>query len=176
MTHGNRHTTLHRYLAGVTENTFSVELGMADTRVIDYVVDLLLRFVHSDSLFSVRNLSGRRLDEVADMVAEAECRTGKPRREVHRHIGDFTLFFSGVFPEALRTLRQAGRKDYFVDYCTQGKRAYYIASTIDNDDADQGDVLARLSSHFELCAYGLNQVRKQWDSTDDDPTGHLLIN
>jgi len=176
MTHDNRHTALHRYLAGITENTFSTELGVTDTRLVDYVVDLLLRFIHSDAVFSVRNLSGRRLDEVAEMVAEAECRTGKPRRDVHRHIGDFTLFFSGVFPEALRTLRKAGRKDHFVDYCAQGKRAYYIASTITGDDEDQGDVLARLSHHFELCAYGLNQVRRQWDSSDDDPLGHLLIN
>jgi len=176
MTQGNRHTALHRYLAGITENTFSADLGVTDTRLIEYVVDLLLRFIHSDAVFSMRNLSGKRLDEVAEMVAEAECRTGKPRFDVHRHIGDFTLFFSGVFPEALRTLRRAGRKDHFVDYCAQGKRAYYIASTIDSNDRIQGDVLARLSYQFELCAYGLNQVRRQWDSTDDDPRGHLLIN
>lgn len=176
MTHGNRPTALHRYLSGITENTFSVELGMADSRVIDYMVDLLLRFVHSDAIYSVRNPSGRRLEEVADMVVEAESRSGKPRREVHRHIGDFTLFFSGVFPEALRMLRQAGRKDQFVDYCAQGKRAYYIASTIDTEDEDEGDVLARLSHQFELCAYGLNQVRKQWDSNEDDPLSHFLIN
>lgn len=175
MTHGNGQTALQRYLSGITENTFSVELGMADARLVDYMVDLLLRFVHNDAIYSVRNPAGRRLDEVADMVAEAESRTGKPRREVHRHIGDFTLFFSGVFPEALRALRRAGRKDHFVDYCEQGKRAYFIASTIDDDEKPEGDVLARLSHQFELCAYGLNQVRRQWDSSDEDPLGHLLI-
>ena len=27
------------------------------------------------------------------------------RREVHRHIGDFTLFWTGVYPEALREMQ-----------------------------------------------------------------------
>ena len=35
------------------------------------------------------------------MMVEAEARIGDARREVHRHIGDFTLFWTGIYPEAL---------------------------------------------------------------------------
>ena len=55
--------------------------------------------------------------------------TGRTRREYHRHIGDFTLFWTGVYPEMLRRLQSLLSKDRFVDYCEQGKRSYYIAST-----------------------------------------------
>ena len=48
---------------------------------------------------------------------------------MHRHIGDFTLFWTGVYPEVLKKTRTPLCKDHFIDYCEQGKRSYYIAST-----------------------------------------------
>ncbi len=179
MTQGHPHGVLGRFLSGLTETTFHGQLGVADPPLVDYLVGLLMRFVHRDAVYSVRDLKGRRLDEVAEMMAEAQARVGLPQREVHRHIGDYTLFFSGVFPEALAKRRRANRKDHLVEYAQQGKRAYWIASTLGNEEhAAESDVLARLSSEFELCAYGLNQVRRQWEQRgpDDASPGELLIN
>jgi hypothetical protein len=104
------------------------------------------------------------------MVAEADVRVGDARREVHRHIGDFTLFWTGVYPEALRRLRSPAKKDYFVDYCAQGKRAYWIASEIEaaGESDAPGELLERLSVQFEMCAYGLGQIRREWERRDPD--------
>ena len=47
----NRTTeTLYRFFAGLTEYAFEARLGVADTRLIDYVTDLLARFVRYDAL------------------------------------------------------------------------------------------------------------------------------
>jgi hypothetical protein len=146
-------------------------LGVADPRLTDYLSELLSRFIHLDAVYRLRGARGRRLEEVADMVIEAEGLPpeGRTRREVHRHIGDFTLFWTGVYPEALRRLRSALSKDHFIDYCEQGKRSYYIASTFEDDRyRDEAAVLRRLSAEFELCAYGLNQVRREWERTGPD--------
>jgi hypothetical protein len=63
-------------------------------------------------------------------------------------------------------MRRAHLKDHFIDYCTQGKRSYYIASTFaDEPYREEAPVLRRLSDQFELVAYGLNQVRKEWEQT-----------
>ncbi len=155
---------LRRLLAGLTEHTFFATLGVADPRLTDYLSGLLSRFIHLDAVFRLRNARGKRLEEVAEMMAEAQCMPeGRTRREVHRHIGDFTLFWTGVFPEALAGLRSVLCKDHFIDYCAQGKRSYWIASTFENDEyRDEAPVLRRLSEEFELCAYGLSQVRRQW--------------
>ena len=89
---------------------------------------------------------------------------GRTRREVYRHIGDVTLFWTGVYPEALDRLRSVLCKDFFIDYCVQGKRSYYIASTFEDEPyREEAAVLRRLSEEFELCAYGLNQVRREWE-------------
>jgi hypothetical protein len=158
---------LRRLFAGYTEHTFINTLGVGDPPLVDYLAELLSRFMHADAIYRLRNTRGRRLGEVAEMVVEAEALPpeGRTRREVHRHIGDFTLFWTGVFPEAVDRLRSALTKDFFIDYCEQGKRSYYIASTFEDDDACRAEapVLRRLSEEFELCAYGLNQVRREWE-------------
>jgi hypothetical protein len=156
---------LRRLFAGITEQTFITKLGVADAPLVDYLSLLLSRFVHIDAIYQLRNVQGKRLEEVADMLLEAEAMPpgGRTRREVYRHIGDFTLFWTGVYPEALKRLRSALTKDHFVDYCEQGKRSYYIASTFEEDPyREEARVLRRLSEEFELCAFGLTQVRREW--------------
>src|SRR6478672_2728702 len=155
--------TLTKFFSVLCEYVFEARLGVADPPVVDYDSDLLLRCVRNDSIGGVRTPAGRQTFEVADMLAEAENRVGIAKRDVHRHIGDFTLFWTGVYPEALNRLRSRMTKDQFIDYCAQGKRSYYIASTFDDDPYRQeAPVLRRLSEGFELCAYGLSQVRREW--------------
>ncbi|MEN0111401.1 MAG: hypothetical protein AAF805_11825, partial [Planctomycetota bacterium] len=119
-----------RFFAGVTQQAFMTELGVADPPLIDYVAGLLVRFVSSDDLYSVRGLRGERLTQVADMLAEAEARRGPAKRTLHRHIGDFTLFWTGVFPEVAGKLKHAGGKDALLDYRELGKHSYRAASRI----------------------------------------------
>jgi hypothetical protein len=157
---------IRRLFAGLTEHTFLNIMGMGDPQLIDYLAALLSRFIHVDAIHRLGDARGKRLQEVADMLAEAESlpAEGRTRREVYRHIGDFTLFWTGVYPEALGKLRSVLCKDHFIDYCEQGKRCYYIASTFEEEPYQQeAPVLRRLSEEFELCAYGLSQVRHEWE-------------
>ena len=169
---------LRRLFAGLAEHTFLQRLGIGDPQLIEYLSLLLSRFIHMDAIYRLANSRGRRLEEVADMLLEAESlpREGFTRREVYRHIGDFTLFWTGVYPEALKRLRSVLVKDHFIDYCEQGKRSYYIASTFaDEPYRDEAPVLRRLSNEFELCAYGLNEVRREWERTQPaQASQHLL--
>lgn len=164
-------TVLRRFFTGLTEQTFQTQLGVADPSLIDYLSEMLLRFVRFDAVYKVRHLSGKPATEIGEMLYEAEQRIGTARREVHRHIGDFTLFWTGLYPEALRRRTGKGALDRFGDYCVHGKRAYLIASTIesDEDDVAPNDVLERLSRQFEMCAYGLREVRREWERREDDP-------
>ena len=145
---------LRRFFSGLTEYAFQTHLGVADPPLVEYLGHLLARFFRTESIFAVRNLTGRRLDAVAEMLAEADARIGEAKRQVHRHIGDFTLFWSGVYPEALSHFQRGPRKDSFLDYCEQGKRAYYIASTIPprDSDAEKENALLSASATISNCA------------------------
>jgi len=173
----NAQDTLRRFFAGVTEYAFHARMGVADPPLIDYLSELLTRFVRCDAVYRIRDLTGRRLTEVARMLAEADHRVGVPKREVHRHVGDFTLFWAGLYPEALRQMQRPGKRDQFLDYCAEGKRAYYIASTMPGDESGaESDLLRRLSCEFETCVYGLSEVRREWERREDAGDGPMLLN
>lgn len=170
-------STVHRYFAGLAENTFQSELGIVDPTLIDYLSSMLVRFVRSDVVHRIRGISGRPLLSVPEMVAEASARLGDARRDLHQHIGDFTLFWAGVYPEALRQPDvDEETSQQFLNYCRFGKQSYHIASTIESstDEAVPAGVLHRLSDQFDLCCYGLREVRRQWESGGGD--GPILLN
>jgi hypothetical protein len=157
---------LCRLFAALTEQTFMTTLGVGDPHLIEYLSNMLARFISFDALYRLRDTQGRRLEEVADMMLEAEAMPpeGRTRREVHRHIGDFTLFWTGVYPESLQKMRSALSKDQLISYQEQGKRSYYIASTWEDEPFQaEAPVLRRLSVEYELCAYGLREVRREWE-------------
>ena len=154
---------LRRLFAGLAEHAFFSHLGVADPPLIDYLSGLLARFVHNDDLYQLRGASGRPLTELAEMVIEAERLPagGRTRRDYYRHIGDFALFWTGVYPEAVERQRSRAGKDAFVSYTAQGKRGYLLTSRMEEQqhhDAEAG-LYRRLSDQFEVCALGLRAVR-----------------
>ncbi len=162
-------STAERFFAGVTEHAFHSQLGVIDPPLVDYISRMLVRFVRTGDVFGVRSVRGERLTQVADMLAEADERIGPARRRVHRHIGDFTLFWRGVYPEMTEQLKKLGGKDLLLDYRDQGRRAYFVASRIPGaDTAPAGDLLERLAEQFELVEYGLSEVRRAWEEQDGE--------
>src|SRR5262245_45542245 len=119
---------LRNYFSGLAEQAFMEALGIGDPPLIDYLSDLLVRFLHMDELHRLQQFPDRRFEEVAEMIVLAEGipESGITRREIYRHIGDFTLFWTGVYPEALKRLRSLSSRDFFIDYTNQGKRSYRI--------------------------------------------------
>jgi hypothetical protein len=159
--------------------TFAGPLGLRDARLMQYVADLLTDFVHIDHIYRLKNLKGKRLEEVAEMLMEGSvllhARSFWREREVHKHIGNFTLFWTGVYPESLRFLRAPTRKDHLIDYVEQGKKSYYIASTFQEAAyRDEWPVLRRLSEEFEVCSFGLGLVRLEWEKLGD-PSVRLIM-
>jgi hypothetical protein len=178
MINESSNSTLDRYFSGISEYVFFTQLGVADTGLVDYISRLLVEFTRTDAIYRVRQIDGTRATEVFAMAAEAEKRIGEARREVHRHIGDYTLFWTGVFPEAFRDSAGNEKSDQFVAFCAHGKRSYKIASRIESETAKPPrDLLERLSQNFELCAYGLREIRREWEHRDqqgDNPPFLLM--
>lgn len=170
-----REQVIDRYFAGIAENTFHTQLGVVDPPLVNYVTNLLIRFVRLDNFYRVRSLSGQPIMDIHELVNEATQRLGDAKREVLRHVGDFALFWLGVFPESFQ--KNGERTTKYNDYCEHGKRSYEIASQIEtsDDEAPEGSVLESLSESFELCAYGIQEVRREWERNEDGSTGPIII-
>ena len=169
------HHPLRRLFGALTERSFAEKLGWPDLNVTGYVSNLLVEFTHADELYKIRNEQGKALDTVLEMLYESEvlleARSFARESEVHRHIGDFTLFMAGLFPEYLRRLKAASliyHKDFLVDYVKTGKRSYGIVASHHQAQADERTPLfLKLSENFELCVTGLGFVRSDLDRMQD---------
>jgi len=160
---------LRALFTSLVERAFRSCPGCGDERVAGYLANVLVRFSHRDRLFAIRNLRGRRLEQVAEMLLEGDvllnARSFEREREVHKHIGDFTLFWTGLYPEMVRYLRGANRVDALVDYVERGQRSYRIASTFDTGRYQrEAPILRTLSEQFEACVLSLHAVREQMNS------------
>ncbi len=169
---------LHRWFSGLIETSFQAEIGICEASVLEYLTDLMVHFIHVEQINLLHDGSGRQIEQVAEMLCETEfgptVASDDRRREYHRHIGDFTLFWTGVYPENLRRLRRRQATDDLLDYFDQGKRSYAIASDLSSDDMrPPAGVLHQLSEQFEYCVYGLGLVRKQWESPRPDGEGPI---
>ncbi len=171
--------SLRRMFAGLAEHAFFSHLGVADPPLIDYLSTLLTRFVHSDTVYRLRNAAGQPITNLSEMVIEAEHLPagGRTQREYYRHIGDFALFWTGVYPEALDRVRSRSCRDAMVSYTTHGKRGYLMTSRLEEEEQhdDEAVLFRRLSDQFELCAIGLRKVREEWELTQQSPPGSSLI-
>ena len=139
-----------------------------DSSVLDYLEDMLVEFVHQDGIFSVRDPFGRRVESVAEMMLEGDVRYNansfERERQVHKHIGDFVLFWSGVFPEFLLRLKSPSSKDFLIDYTQQGKFSYHVVSTFEHPPYDkEAGTFKKLSEEFEKYQYGLSLVRASFE-------------
>lgn len=169
------HHPLRRLFGILTERSFTEALGWPDFRVTEYVSNLLVEFVHIDRLTRIKNQGGHSLDTVIEMLYEAESASHAANidkeRDVHRHIGDFTLFMAGLFPEYLKRIKCARlihHQDFLVDYVKAGKRSYGIVAQYPETSAKEPPTLFQtLSSNFELCVAGLGLVRADLDRMQD---------
>src|SRR5689334_24571142 len=162
---------LRQLFSALTEKSFTEHLGWPDLNVTSYVSDLLVNFTRTDHLFRIRNQQGQPVDSVVDLLFESEvlleAQSLDRERDVHQHIGDFTLFMAGLFPEYLRRLKSAGmiyHKDFLVDYVKTGKRSYgIVAQMVDGPAQEEPPLFRKLSDNFELCVTGLGFVRSDLD-------------
>jgi hypothetical protein len=157
---------LSQLFTGLVQQRLYVNAQVHDTRVAGYVSTLLTEFAHVKNLYRIRNAKGERLEDVGEMLIESnplfEARSFDREREVRKHIGDYTLFLAGLFPEYVASLpRRSLRLDAFVDYVKAGKESYRIVSFFDQFEyRDEAPLFRRLSEAFELCVYGLNLVKR----------------
>lgn len=158
---------IDRFFRGLTEYAFHTRLGVVDPPLVDYVARLLVRFLRNDPAASVPVTAPDTAD-VARLLVEAQWHHAAEAREEFRQIGDTTLFWSGLYPEAVARRPSAG-EPLLREYREAGRRAYWLAATIDVEPADaparveeDGLLLERLAREYDVCVRGLGEVRRAW--------------
>jgi hypothetical protein len=149
---------------------FTHDVGLRDQHVSQYIANMLTEFCAVEQLYKIRDASGRVLTDVGEMLLEADPVYGEApsfdrEREVRKHIGDYTLFFTGMFPESINWSRlRRQRLENFIDFVKAGKESYYIVSKFEHfEHAQAAPLFKKLSDEFERCVFALNLVKSDLD-------------
>ena len=152
-----------RFFRGLTEYAFHARLGVVDPPLVDYVAVMLVRFMRNERLTVLPGAGEESADVTHMLLAAKRHADAAEAREEYRHIGDVTLFWSGLYPEAIARHRTPGPRADLVGYKEAGKRAYELAAALEPAEALEGrSLLERLSHEYDLCVEGLGEVRRAW--------------
>jgi hypothetical protein len=154
---------VERFFRGLTEYAFHTRLGVVDPPLVDYVSIMLVRFMRNERL-AVLPGAGEESADVTFMLLAAERHgDAAAAKDEYRHIGDVTLFWSGLYPEALARYRMPGPDADLSGYKAAGKQAYRLAAALEPEDAQNARaLLEQLSEEYDLCVEGLAEVRRAW--------------
>jgi len=161
---------LQEFFDGLVSETFASTIGMRDIDLTAYISAMLASFCQAEELYKIRNAAGRSLCDVGELLLESDPVFGPApsfdrEREIRKHIGDYTLFFAGMYPESINHSRlRRQRLESLVDFIKAGKESYYIVSKFDVFEyAQDAPLFAKLSDRFEDCVCGLNMVKNELD-------------
>ncbi len=137
-----------------------VEQGLAEPATVDYVSDVLTRFTHTRAFYLIENAEGAPIETIAGLLAEWHRTQGwddaTPNRSrealVVRHLGEFTLFMSGLFRERLRA---RGQLSYYI---AQGRSAFWRCASSEHNPR-QAQVFRGLYGNFDRVADALDHIR-----------------
>ena len=173
---------LYRFFLRYTQRSFG-ELGVGDRAVVTYVAEVLTNFAQTDRLYRLDTPTVRQLDRVAETLADQptlqtdagvgqDTSTGLWReRTVRKHLGDYTLFMSGLFRAYVEKL------DALDSYIQHGRQAYQQVSKLDVRLYQTGFLLfEELANNFEYYSGGLDYMRKAHFAAgpSENPFGQFL--
>jgi hypothetical protein len=158
---------LEPFFHQIVRNSYDGKLGIHDVAITQYVARLLCEFSEAEKLYKVKDEEGRPIHSLDQMVQAADPIHGTAQsfdaeRAVRKHIGDYALFVSGMYPESMDPYRRRHGQQSFEELVKVGKESYYIVSQFDLEEyADEAPMFRRLAGWFDRCIYGLRLVREE---------------
>jgi hypothetical protein len=154
---------LYRFFYWIVRRSF-YDLNIKEPKITDYITTLLTEFARADNLYRIRNAQGEKLTTVVEMLLEAT--TSYREREIKKHIGDYSLFMTGIFREYVE-------RQYFLRfYLEEGRKAYFSVFNFDRFGYVPGSYLFfELAKDFEFYSGALNYMKKTFfkESKAPDP-------
>ena len=149
-------SSLESLFARLIHRSFD-DLQVGNPQIRVYVRDVLCRFARTDALYRIRDLQGRRIQTVVELLIEKErmpqsVRGMEREHDVQRHTGDYALFMSGIFRSYVERIGILGL------YLEAGAQAYRTTAELEQKH-DRGiyEVMAR---EFEHLSGAIDYMRK----------------
>src|SRR5437899_5952514 len=174
---GGLRVTSRFYFYIIVRHVFR-DADIADRAVADYVAEVLSEFAHAERGRCMLPGQDSPLDYFFEMLAALETADDRTRFFIRAHIGNYSLFLSGVFPDRIRFRAEARGFPDLKYYEGLGRTQYRVAS--DHRLAQRyelADILGTLSERFGATRLALNDIADRLFSIGDpDYSLEALLN
>ena len=159
---------LEPFFQQAVRNSYEGKLGLHDPDVTGYVARLLCEFSDAENLYSIRDDAGHPIEELEAMKFAADPVNGTApsfdaERALRKHIGDYSLFVAGMYPEAAGSQRRLRHHaPSLTELIRAGRESYFIVSQFNLFEYEkEAPMFARLADNFERWILGLTLVREE---------------
>jgi hypothetical protein len=164
----------HFYFYILVRHSFR-RAGLVDRPMTDYVAAVLAEFSHEERTRC--RVNGSPLDYFVDMLTALQTADESSSFYIRAHIGNQSLFLSGVFPDRLRFRTETRGAPDLHYYEGLGRTNFRVAS--DHPLArryDLDDIFSKLAERFQETRLALNDLRDRLVAIGDSDASSLLIN
>jgi hypothetical protein len=145
--------------------------------VADYVAEVLAEFASAERARCVVPGQASPLDYFFEMLSALQTADERTSFYIRAHIGNYSLFLSGVFPERVRFRAEARGFPDVKYYDALGRTHYRVAS--DHKLAQRyelTEIFNTLSERFETTRLALNDIADRLFSIEADYSLETLLN
>src|SRR6266700_6459953 len=151
------------------------QAGMTDRKLCDYVASILETFSRANGMKSPLNREDRGEQYISDMLIALTRATPEQAFLLRAHIGNYSLYISGIFHENTQQRSLRGGPD--IEFYEQVGRTNYqlLASHAAARRCELDDVFEGLADRFRDVRLALNQLSDRLLNLDDDARPSLSL-
>ena len=146
-----------------------------DRKLCDYVASLLETFSHMSGMQAPHLADERGRQYISDMLIALSRATSEQAFLLRAHVGNYSLFISGIFHENTQRRSLRGAPD--LKFYEQIGRTNFqmVASHATARRCELNDVYEELAGRFREVRLALNQLSEQLLNLDQDASPSLLL-
>src|SRR6267142_4857061 len=151
------------------------DVGITDRKLCDYVASLLEAFSRASGLRAPHLIEETGRQYVSDMLIALTKATAEQAFLLRAHVGNYSLFLSGIFHENTQRRRERGGPD--LKFYEQIGRTNYqlVASHATARRCELSDVYEELADRFREVRFALNRLSDQLLNLDEEINTSLFL-
>ncbi len=151
------------------------QAGVVDRKLCDYVGSLLEAFSRANRLQPPDKIENHSREYISDMLIALTRATPEQAFLLRAHVGNYSLFISGIFHENTQHRSLRGGPDLKF-YEEVGRTNYQlVASHATARRCELNDLFEELADRFRDVRLALNQLSEELLNLDEDATAPLVL-
>jgi hypothetical protein len=153
------------------------QAGIGDRKLCDYVGSLLETFSRASRLQAPDQIENQGREYISDMLIALTRATPEQAFLLRAHVGNYSLFISGIFYPAVAGHRRSLRGAPDIDFYEQVGRTNYqlLASHATARRCELDDVFEGLAGRFRDVRLALNELSDRLLNLDEAPGASFLL-